>query len=314
MTLADKFTKWADALQAKIDHASRPMGQNPTPKRNREYQSRLHDARNLERFQKALYTLAEGHKNNSLPAALASLSDRETIRMMVYKSTTGGGGYYSVIECDDFSRTDPDSRLLQELISGNPAEQAERERLRKIGTIEAEIALSNIPGFFPTPPAVVELMLQRAHIGHDMKVLEPSAGSGNIADAVKSRMNRVQVYVCEVNPRLQELLKLKGYSFAGYDCLDLEPEFNEFERVAMNPPFENGQDMKHVRHAYKLLSPNGILVSIMAPGFEFRGDRQAVEFREWMESVGATVESLPDGSFKSSGTGVGTRLVVIEKD
>jgi hypothetical protein len=68
----------------------------------------------------------------------------------------------------------------------------------------------------------------------------------------------------------------------------------------------------HVRKAYGLLADYGVLVSVMAPGFEFRQDRKSTEFRQWLEDVNATVEDLPDGAFKASGTGVSTKLVVIE--
>ena len=81
----------------------------------------------------------------------------------------------------------------------------------------------------------------------------------------------------------------------------------------MNPAFENGSDMIQIRHAYNMLAEGGILVSIMAPSFEYRNDRKSTEFRDWLNTVNATWESLPDGSFKSSGTGVATRMLVVEK-
>ncbi len=43
----------------------------------------------------------------------------------------------------------------------------------------------------------------------------------------------------------------------------------EYDRVLMNPPFEHGQDMDHVRHAYELLASGGRIVSIVCD----RGDR-----------------------------------------
>ena len=51
----------------------------------------------------------------------------------------------------------------------------------------------------------------------------------------------------------------------------------------------------------------------MSTPSEFRTDRKSTEFRDWLNTVNATWESLPDGSFKSSGTGVATRMLVVEK-
>ena len=314
LKLAKRFRFWADGLQEKINHLSRPLSQNPTPKRNREYQSRLHDCRNMERLQKALRALADLYQLDRFPDALRALRTKDEIGRMVRKSTTGGGGYFSVIEADDYADTSDAARLLQMYISGNPAEQAERDRLRKIDTMEAEIKLSTIPGFFPTPPAVVDLMLKRSHLERGMRVLEPSAGNGNIADAINRQYSNIDLDVVEINYTLREILTLKGYNLIGDDIMQLSrSEVGEFERVIMNPPFERGQDMDHVRKTYDMLAPNGILVAIMSPAFAFRTDRKSQEFRDWLNSVKAVWEDLPDGSFKSSGTSVSTRLLVIER-
>jgi hypothetical protein len=306
-----RFRTWADALQPKIDHAGRPMTQNPTPKRNCEYPKRMHDCRNMERTQKALRALAEAHEAGTVPAELAGLKTREQVGELVCKGIDHSkGGYYSCIEAADYADTTPAARILQGMIAGNPQQQAERERLRRIEALKSEIALSSIPGYFPTQPPVVSIMLDRARLEKGLTVLEPEAGSGNIADAIKSEYD-LTAEVCEVNPRLRELLELKGYKFAGIDFLT--DVTRTFDRIVMNPPFEKQQDIDHVKKAYSLLSERGLLVSVMAPGFESRSDRKSTEFRAWLGEIGGTWEDLPDGAFKASGTGVSTRLVVIER-
>jgi predicted RNA methylase len=309
--ISARFRTWADALQPKIDHAGREMTQNPTPKRNREYQSRMHDCRNMERTQKALRSLADAHDAGTIPTELAGLETRDEISAMVRKSTTGGGGYYSVIESDDYADKSPTARILQSLIEGNSEQQAERERLRKIEALKAEIALSTIPGYFPTPAPVVSIMLDRAQLEPSLTILEPSAGSGNIADAIRADFPTMQIHCFELNRRLAELLKLKGHYLGGDDFLMDDQVARIYDRIIMNPPFEKQADIDHVRKAYSLLKPGGLLVSVMAPGFEFRQDRKSTEFRAWLDEVGGTWEDLPAESFKSSGTGVSTKLVII---
>ena len=322
--LAARFRNWADALQPKIDHAGRPMTLNPTPKRQREYQSRMHNCRNMERTQKALRVLADAHENGTILPELATFTKKDEIARMVHKKIDcGKGGYYSVIESSDYSDTSEAARLLQSMIEGNSAERAERERLRKIDALTAEINLSNIPGYFPTQLPVIEIMLRRARIENGMKVLEPEAGSGYIADAIRAAYPSTWIHTIEINPRLRDLLVLKGYQVLGDDFLSdewperfswIDQSRGLFDRIVMNPPFERQQDLEHIRHAYKFLATGGILVSVLSPSFEFRSDRKSTEFRDWLQEVNATWENLPDGAFKASGTGVSTRLLVIERN
>lgn len=162
-------------------------------------------------------------------------------------------------------------------------------------------------GFFDTPKAIVDRMVSL--VWPTGAVLEPSAGMGAIAD------NLPQVYsdlTCvEKNADRANALHLKGYAV---HCMDfLQYEETTFDTIYMNPPFEDSQDIDHVMHAYELLEPDGKMVAIMGKGAFFRSDKKAVAFREWLDRVGGWSEQLPDGSFKESGTGVATRIVVIER-
>jgi 16S rRNA G1207 methylase RsmC len=98
------------------------------------------------------------------------------------------------------------------------------------------------------------------------------------------------------------------YRVIGSDFLSIEPR-QDYDRVVMNPPFENQQDIDHVLHALEFLRPGGRLVSIMSAGVLFRQNKKTVEFREMIDEITA----LPEGSFKLSGTNVNTSMVVINK-
>ncbi len=182
-------------------------------------------------------------------------------------------------------------------IEADPIKAAERELIGK-----------KLPGFFPTPKDLAERMVDEADIKPGMAVLEPSGGSGRIADAIEANGTRSKVI--EQSSMLADLLEKKGHDVERGDFLEHK---GEYDRIVMNPPFENGQDIAHVQHAYDLLKPGGKVVAIMSEGPFFRGDRQATAFREWLERHDGTSEQLPDGTFKESNTGVNTRLVVIEK-
>ena len=100
--------------------------------------------------------------------------------------------------------------------------------------------------------------------------------------------------------------------FSEPDFMKLETS-QTFDRVCMNPPFEKRQDVKHVLKAFSMLKPGGKLVSIMSAGVTFREDKMGKEFRDFVKSHNGRIIDLPEGSFKESGTGVNTVIVVMDK-
>jgi len=138
-----------------------------------------------------------------------------------------------------------------------------------------KISNSQIESYFPTPAGIVGKMLDAVGLEEGHTVLEPSAGCGQIAGAVRER--GAQVTCIEQNSGLCDLLRLKGFEVAHQSFDEIAAPLMDFDRVVMNPPFERGQDCDHVRRAYD-------------------------------------VEKLPSGSFKESGTGVETLMLTIRKE
>jgi protein-L-isoaspartate O-methyltransferase len=178
-----------------------------------------------------------------------------------------------------------------------------------VALAERDLIGRKLPGFFPTPTTLADRMAQMADVKPGMKVLEPSAGTGRLADAVKKL--GASVDTVEMQSSLRDVLAKKGHNIIDHDFTAMKRE-PAYDRIVMNPPFEKGQDMAHVKQAYEMLKPGGKIVAIMGEGAFFRGDKQASEFRSWLDGRG-TSEKLPDGTFKESNTGVNTRLVTITK-
>jgi type I restriction-modification system DNA methylase subunit len=82
----------------------------------------------------------------------------------------------------------------------------------------------------------------------------------------------------------------------------------------MNPPFSGLQDQAHIRHAYALLRPGGIVVSVCTPGFQYRQDARSRAFKAWLEDLDAEIQELPEGAFAPSGTNVRTLAIKIHKE
>jgi predicted RNA methylase len=167
--------------------------------------------------------------------------------------------------------------------------------------------------FFPTPASVADEMIETAGLTEGMRVLEPSAGMGHIADQIREA--GVEPDVVEFSGDRRELLQAKGYNVVGHDFMDVTD--GDYDRIIMNPPFGDRRDAAHVQHAYDLLKPGGRVVAIMGEGVFFGQDKRAQDFREWLERVGGTDEKLEEGTFNDPSlpvnTGVNARMVVIDK-
>lgn len=310
-----QMQKMADTLDKHIKDKRRPMTQNPTPKRMKEYNSRLHDADNLERTQQALRAMAKAVNNGGLPTILASIKNKQDASRLVHKGLEPSG-YYDVIPSSAYRDTSEAGKVLQEMIEQSETteskdEKAQRELAQNIKRAEEKFRFLKIKGFFPTPKIIIEIMIDRADIANGMAILEPSAGKGDIAESLTEKDHKPKVI--EIRPALQEILSLKGFEVVGDDFLE---HTDKYDRIIMNPPFEGGQDIEHVRHAYNLLKPGGKVISIMSEGIFFNSRKRFQEFRDWLDSVGGESEKL-DSAFKGLDsfrqTGVATRIVEINK-
>jgi hypothetical protein len=159
-------------------------------------------------------------------------------------------------------------------------------------------------------------MLDAAAIEPSHRVLEPSCGKADIVDVIRRRHPEADIVAIEQNLTLQGVLTAKGYGeIVRYG--DFLEHRGQCDRVLMNPPFEQGQDIQHIRHAYELLAAGGRVVAIASEGPFFRSDAKSVAFRQWLDELGADVEQLPDDAFQGvqafRQTGVRTRLVLINK-
>lgn len=211
-----------------------------------------------------------------------------------------------------------DAAALEQAILEYSALKAPSEKEDPVKALEREIYTQKNIGidFFPTSKEVAADMAERLDIKPGMSVLEPSAGSGRLIDAVKESEPSAKIEAVEMSSKLRELLSARGDNVVEHNFMDLEKD-KLYDRIIMNPPFSNGLDIEHVMKAYEHLKPGGKMAAIMGEGAFFRNDKKATGFREWLDEVGGTNEKLPDGSFKHSDmvqkTGVNARLVEIEK-
>lgn len=181
---------------------------------------------------------------------------------------------------------------------------------------EDELRGKKLDGFFPTPRPVIERMLDLADLQVDDRALEPSCGKGDILDAIRRRRPDVKLKGIEQNRTLQGVLSAKGYDEL-VEYGDFLEHVGQYDTIVMNPPFERGQDIDHVRYAFDLLAPGGRLVAVMCEGPFFRSDAKSEGFRKWLDDQKGHSEPLPEDAFGGVDafrqTGVRARLVILDK-
>lgn len=312
--ISEKFLTMADKMQGDIENKLGDRQEN-TPKRQREAESARTEGRRLKRTQFVLRVLAHLHENDQVPEILSGIKSKKDVYSNMGSKVNHNGGY-NTPSFDTHERylDTPEAVELWALIVEPSEEDLKREEIkRKVN----ELKFSKIPGYFPTPIELIDIMIDRAGIEDNNSILEPSAGSGAIADRVKEKFPTTHIDVVEHHHSLFAILALK--SVGKYDSFILEDFLNlpigvYYDRIIMNPPFEKLQDIDHVMKAYAHLKEGGRLVAIMSPGPFHNYNKKASDFRIWFEDTACGyVESIESGAFKESGTMVSSRLVVIDK-
>ena len=117
--------------------------------------------------------------------------------------------------------------------------------------------------FYPTPENLINKMLCDIDFKMIHSILEPSAGSGNIVEAIKkkekfysSTYNKVNYDIdcIESDQNLQSILKGKNFRVVYNDFLTYDT-MKEYDIIIMNPPFSNG--CKHLLKALEMQQRNG---------------------------------------------------------
>lgn len=190
-------------------------------------------------------------------------------------------------------------------------EQLEESINDVIETWEVETLKETIKKFqfYPTPKEVSEYLVSLANIKDWDIILEPSAWMWSILDAInKQDRNKLWTIVAiEIDSTRKEILEKKCDKLYIYDFLSHNKYW--YDKIIMNPPFAKSQDVKHILHAYSLLSEWWTIVSIAS---------SSIKTREWklydeLRNLNPEFIELPDWSFKESWTMVNTVIVKIDK-
>lgn len=182
----------------------------------------------------------------------------------------------------------------------------ESELQQKIKKLEREYKMQQKGDINFTPKELVTLLIDYADIKESDRVLEPTAGIGNIADMLKYYTNNIDCIEYMYN--YNELLKLKGYNVVGSDfmkCIN----YNTYDKIVANFPFSKEIDM--IKHAYKMLKGDGKMVVITSNHWTFANDKESINFREWLNNL--TYE-VYESNISFEFTNVNYKILIIDKD
>ena len=142
-----------------------------------------------------------------------------------------------------------------------------------------QLPAGNNSAFYPTPSKMAGIMLSRVDWGKVKNILEPSAGKGDLVEAIKSALEdnepdrsfyggrehrklrmRGELYrspdidVIEIDENLQQILIGKGFNLVHDDFLTYSTQ-KVYDLIIMNPPFQDGD--KHLLKAISMAEDAG---------------------------------------------------------
>lgn len=113
--------------------------------------------------------------------------------------------------------------------------------------------------FFPTPRSICGQMIGCVNWSKVKTVLEPSAGKGDICDAIKGFKKRdydcrLDVDCIELDENLRFMLKGKNYRVVHDDFMSYQTS-KKYDLIIMNPPFSHGDE--HLMRAIEMQEQAG---------------------------------------------------------
>jgi hypothetical protein len=200
--LAGKAKALADRLDRDAEAGERSRDMN-TPKR---YAQAMHARLEAAVSRRAAQLLrAWADEPGKLPDWKPNKADVQLAVKRELENVPNGWHSYHVETSRPYKTNDPNALALR---AAYGIGEAQETTVAKIERLEAAVKFDPIPGFFPTPPALIERIMELADIRDGHRVLEPSAGNGNLADAARAAGGAVAC--CEINNRLRDILTARG--------------------------------------------------------------------------------------------------------
>ena len=163
-----------------------------------------------------------------------------------------------------------------------------------------------------TTREVAKELLSYARINEDDTILEPSAGTGNVANIIKEQYPNNKLHCVELNKAKRDSLKEQGHKVVGSDYLRFTPE-KLYDSIIALPNFRDNVDCDHVRRMYDHLKQGGRLISLMSPEWKTGDSLRQFVFRNWLKGKKYQIKTLKNNPFKENGETVPCIILILDK-
>ncbi len=156
--------------------------------------------------------------------------------------------------------------------------------------------MNYVKEFYPTPESLIKKIVAGVDFKGIKRILEPSAGKGNICDYLMARKesyySNYEIDCIEIDKELQAILKSKGYRVIHDDFLTFST-FAKYDLIIMNPPFSCGA--AHLSKALDLIKNGGNIICILnAETIRNACTNQRIVLRQKLEQLNASIEFLKE--------------------
>ena len=158
--------------------------------------------------------------------------------------------------------------------------------------------------YYPTPQNIIEKMICGLDFTMIRSILEPSAGKGDIVEALKKKEENHNKYYgrqnyqfdidcIEINQNLQHILKGKSFRVVYNDFLTYET-WKEYDLIILNPPFSNG--CKHLLKALEMQKRNGgaVVCLLNAETIKNPCTNERLDLKRKLTEYNAKIEFIQD--------------------
>ena len=304
----DKLERMANNMDRQAQGKFSPRSEH-TPRQQRMAASARIDGRQLERAAGILRAWLASDFSEKQPTKAEALK-------AAAKRCDTSGGYYSIVELEQWSHDDERSQALRAL-GCCVAEKSEEDK-----QAEALQALRNsqIAGFFPTPASVADMMAELAELEQGELVLDPGAGTGELLLAARRACDSVRNQAFEINHTLANYVNewiapnaTTQADFLDYDGRGLQPDV-----ILINPPYENDQALAHVAHACRYARRR--VVALVPAGVQYYDENEhrkpRRDFAAGISDTSHSWHQVDPKAFQSSEAfrkaGVSTVILVVD--
>lgn len=176
--------------------------------------------------------------------------------------------------------------------------------------------------YYPTPGKLIDKMLSGIDFDKIETILEPSAGNGNIVDALRQKEEihnkyhryeeyKIDIDCIEVDPNLQHILKGKEYRVVHNDFLTYDT-MKEYSLIIMNPPFSNG--CKHLLKALEMQSRTGGAVICLLNAETIRNayTNERLDLQRKLTEYNAEIEFIQDAFLEDAERKTNVEIALIK--